>query len=234
MTLSDLRRKLYYWAFAYLGVFTFIGFSQPLPDPRAAIVMQWGSFIIWVVIMGFFLAPSIASFVSGLVKSFGFGQKSIFIVGATALALIEEAVAIFLNNNVSTSLSTSSGTILTATRNYFELVTQKSVVVFIPMFIVWAYLLKNKHYSAEEAFLYFGLTGILAEFWFMPGPLIFIAGGFWMLVYGAMVYAPAVLLVGKKEKFDFSFRRAIFAIFLSFLAATPVAFFVLVLTAKPV
>ena len=230
MILSTLRRRLYYWALAYLIIFTIIGFSMAAPDPRAAVVMQWGSFISWVVIISSFFASPIILFVSRLFKRFHFGGKTLFVIGATALALTEEALAIFWNNNISALFSTTDKTILTITTNYFDLIAKHSVIVFIPMFIVWAYLLKNRHYSAEEAFLYFGLTGILAEFWFMPSTLIFMAGGFWILVYGAMVYAPAKLLVGKKEKFHFSFLRAGVAIFLSFLAAVPVALLVSILT----
>jgi hypothetical protein len=230
MILSTLRRKLYYWALAYLGIFTIIGFSMAVPDPRAAIVMQWGSFISWVVITGSYFATPVVLFVSRLVKRFRFGEKTLFVLGATTLALVEEALAIFWNNNISALFSTADKTILTITTNYFELISQHSVVVFIPMFIVWAYLLKNRHYSAEEAFLYFGLTGILAEFWYVPSFFPFIAGGFWVLVYGSMVYVPAKLLIGTKEKFNFSFRRAGVAIALSFLAAVPVALIVSILT----
>jgi hypothetical protein len=45
---TTLRKKLYYWAGAYLALFTLIGFSSGLPAPRAAITMLIAHFASWV------------------------------------------------------------------------------------------------------------------------------------------------------------------------------------------
>lgn len=229
---TTLRKKLYYWAGAYLALFTLIGFSSGLPAPRAAITMLIAHFASWVLIVAPFFAGGIVSLAHRAVRRFTFGKKTLFVLGATTLALVEEALALFWNNSIASSFGVIApdNNILTASTNFLTLVTKHSVIVFIPMFIVWAYLLTKKEYSAEEAFVYFGITGILAEFWFAPSILPFLAGGFWVLVYGAMVYIPAQMLVGKKEGFTFSYSRASFAVVLSFLAALPVAFFVAILT----
>jgi hypothetical protein len=71
-------------------------------------------------------------------------------------------------------------------------------VVFIPMFICWAILLRWIDYSPLEVMFLFGLTGTMAEMSF--GGLQAIAQvGMWMFVYGWMVFLPAYCLPGRAK-----------------------------------
>jgi len=56
-----------------------------------------------------------------------------------------------------------------------------SVVVFVPMFIAWAWMLSRWDFSPLKVLLLFGITGSLAEASINLTSLI---GGFWVFVYG--------------------------------------------------
>ncbi|MCX7992565.1 MAG: hypothetical protein N2651_02725, partial [Fimbriimonadales bacterium] len=74
--------------------------------------------------------------------------------------------------------------------NYFEVVLKHSVVVFVPMFICWALMLTRWAFAPAQVMVLFGLTGTLAES-LSFGVQNLLGWGFWMLVYGLMVYLPA-------------------------------------------
>ena len=56
------------------------------------------------------------------------------------------------------------------------------------MFVAWAWMLSRWRFLPLEVLLLFGITGSLAEASINPTSLI---GGFWVFVYGLMVYLPA-------------------------------------------
>ena len=110
-----------------------------------------------------------------------------FVLFATALALLEEAVTTTLTNLAPTF--GSSQAFITASRNYLEVVCWHSVVVIVPMFVVWAWLLSRYHFSPSSVFLLFGTNGVLAE-WLIGGPALLMAP-FWIFIYGLMIFLPA-------------------------------------------
>jgi hypothetical protein len=56
------------------------------------------------------------------------------------------------------------------------------------MFIAWALMLSWWKFTPLKVMLLFGITGSIAEASIQPSNLI---GGFWIFVYGLMVYLPA-------------------------------------------
>jgi len=113
-----------------------------------------------------------------------------FVGLATALALIEEAIATLMTNAV-TLLGDSSGRAsITASPNYLEVIALNSVVVFVPMFIAWAALLSWRYFTPFTVFILFGVSGLLAEI-LSSGAQHLLGSGFWVLVYGLMTYLPA-------------------------------------------
>jgi len=110
-----------------------------------------------------------------------------FVLFATALALLEEAVTTTLTN-----LAPRFGhpqAFITASRNYLEVVVWHSVIVIAPMFVVWAWFLAKLRFRTGTVFLLFGLNGVLAEF-LLGGPALLMAP-FWIFVYGLMIFLPA-------------------------------------------
>lgn len=62
-----------------------------------------------------------------------------------------------------------------------------SVIVFVPLFLCWGWLLSRYDFRPIEVLLLFGLTGTLAET-ITFGPQNLIQVGMWVFVYGLMVY----------------------------------------------
>ena len=110
-----------------------------------------------------------------------------FVVMATILAMVEEAITTTLTNLAPLFGVPYGSAYITASGNYFDVVCLHSVVVFVPMFIGWSFLLQRYSFSPNAVFLLFGLTGLTAELSF-SGPQAFLQFGLWIFVYGLMVF----------------------------------------------
>ncbi len=122
-----------------------------------------------------------------LVRKSPLNRGATFVLFATGLALLEEAVTTTLTN-LGPRFG-SSAAFITASRNYLEVVVWHSVVVIAPMFVVWAGWLARYRFAPASVFLLFGLNGVLAEL-LLGGPALLMAP-FWIFVYGLMIFLPA-------------------------------------------
>jgi len=122
-----------------------------------------------------------------LVKRSPLNRGVMFVLFATALALLEEGVTTTLTNLAPAFGSPQA--FITASRNYLEVVLWHSVIVIAPMFIVWAWLLTRYAFTPSSVFLLFGINGVLAE-WLIGGPALLMAP-FWIFIYGLMIFLPA-------------------------------------------
>ena len=104
------------------------------------------------------------------------------------MALLEEVITTTMTNFAPVFGTTPEEAHITASTNYFVVVCFHSVVVFVPMFIAWALMLSWWKFTPLKVLLLFGITGSIAEASIQPSNLI---GGFWVFVYGLMVYLPA-------------------------------------------
>jgi hypothetical protein len=52
---------------------------------------------------------------------------------------------------------------ITASSNYFVVACFHSVVVFVPVFVAWAWMLSRWDFSPLKVLLLFGITGSIAE-----------------------------------------------------------------------
>jgi hypothetical protein len=113
-----------------------------------------------------------------------------FVLGCTTLALVEEAITTLMTNCAPLFGVRVGQAYVTASANYFDVVLYHSVVIFVPLFIGWAVLLRRWRFAPFAVFVLFGLTGMLCEtVAFGPQNLGMFA--LWMLVYGLMVWLPA-------------------------------------------
>ena len=142
------------------------------------------------------------------------------------MALIEEVITTSMTNLAPVFGSTPEEAHITASTNYFTVVCFHSVVVIAPMFVAWAWMLSCWNFSPLKVLLLFGLTGSLAE-----GSLNWtsLLGGFWVFVYGLMVYLPACTVPAERGVRPLRWWHYPMAVFLPFLAAIPVAPVVIVL-----
>ena len=191
------------------------------PVERAIVWMALGLLGLWVGLFG------------GLMLLFGRRLCAVaarlrihwrlrFVLLATALALVEEAAAVLMTNLAPLLGDPSGQAAITASANYWEVVSRHSVVVFVPMFIAWALLLSWRSFSPFAVFLLFGLTGLLGEV-IAFGPQNLLGGGFWILVYGLMVYLPACAVQPLKAPPARAWHVPL-ALLLPILASLPVVF----------
>jgi len=152
--------------------------------------MLWGVNLLWITGIGC-LSVRFREHVAELVdhSSKWLGVK--FFCFVTLMALVEEAVTTAMTN-CAPLLGVEMGEVyITASGNYLDVVLFHSVVVFLPQFAMWGWLLKRYAFSPFAVFFLYGLTGFLNEALFSgPNPL---ALAQWILVYGLLVYLPANL-----------------------------------------
>jgi hypothetical protein len=103
-------------------------------------------------------------------------------------ALLEEAVAVGINNFYYPV--TQGVGMLTASTNYWEVVSRHSVIAFLPLFVIFGIYVGKFRPTHSKVFLGFGIAGVLAEAT-IGGMLSILQAGMWILVYGLMVYLPA-------------------------------------------
>ena len=150
-----------------------------------------------------------------------------FALIAIFLALIEEAVAVAMNS-LADDFGAPAGQYLTITNSYLDLVLFHSAIVFVPMFITWAWLYLRYDFTPEQAFLLFGISGFIAEIIINPSWFTaLLTGGFWIFTYGIMIYTPAYAF-GHQRKSCIKARwyHKAMAVALPLVSAVPVAFII--------
>ncbi|MCL5097637.1 MAG: hypothetical protein M1608_08935 [Candidatus Omnitrophica bacterium] len=161
--------------------------NLPNKTKRAVVGMGCGLILFWILLGGG-LMYRFRDVIRRRVLGLRLSWRLTFILFATVLALIEEAITTTMTNLAPWFGVAVGQAYITASANYLDVVAFHSVVLFLPMFIAWAYLLIRYDFSAFEAFLLFGITGTLAESHRLQDLLGF---GLWIFVYGLMVYLPA-------------------------------------------
>ena len=86
-----------------------------------------------------------------------------FVLFATLLAMVEEAITTTLTNLAPHFGVKVGQAYITASTNYLDVILHHSVIVFIPWFIAWAWILDHYDFSPFWVFLLLGLNGLLAE-----------------------------------------------------------------------
>jgi hypothetical protein len=221
LTSSNLIRVFAVWgAISTLFLFVVAVFFMS-PNSRAVMFMATGLVILWVVLGGFLIWKT-RELVRALVQQIPLPWSVKFVLFCSLLALTEEAVTVTMTNLVPVLGVAHGAAYITASANYLDVVAFHSVVVFIPMFIAWAWMLKRWDVSPNAVFLLFGLTGFFVEAIF-SGTLNLVPLGFWIFVYGLMIYLPAYCLPPREEaKLPVWWHYPVMLI-LPVLSATPVA-----------
>jgi hypothetical protein len=142
-----------------------------------------------------------------------------FVLFATLLILLEEAVTVSLTNLAPLYGVKVGQAYITASTNYLDVVAFHSVVAIAPMFIGWAWLLTRYDFHPTVVFLLFGITGNLSEVQF-GGPSNLTAG-FWIFLYGLMIYLPAYCIPVKRGAKPPRWYHGLAAIFLPVLFSVP-------------
>jgi hypothetical protein len=185
---------------------------------RAIFLMADGLILFWIVIGGS-LTPLLRQRLVPRLAAIPVNWQVRFVLLCTAMALIEEVITTTMTNLAPLLGTTPEAAHITASTNYFKVVCFHSVVVFVPMFVAWALMLSFWKFSPLKVLLLFGITGSMAEASINPTSLI---GGFWVFVYGLMVYLPACTVPGDRSAEAPRWWHYPLAVLLPFVAAIPV------------
>ena len=184
------------WLAVSTSLVVFIALSAMGPNSRAVILMGAGLILLWVALGGSLMYIFRDRIRSAVLKMSGDWRLK-FVLFATLLALLEEAVTVSMTNLAPVFGVPVGAAYITASANYLDVVTLHSVVVFVPMFIGWAFLLSRWDFTPAQVFLLFGLTGTLAEVSF-GGIQQFAQIAMWTFVYGLMVFLPAYCIPSER------------------------------------
>jgi hypothetical protein len=221
LTLRNLIIILAAWTIlSTLFVLTIALFGMG-PNSRAVIFMGAGLVLLWIILGGTLMwgtRDRVRAFVQGMRLPW----PLTLVLFCTLLALTEEAVTVSMTNLAPLFGVPVGAAYITASANYLDVVALHSVVVFVPMFIGWAWMLARWDFRPAEVFLLFGLTGFLAETSFAV-TLNLAQAPFWIFVYGLMVWLPATSLQSRKEAKRPRWWAFPLAVILPFVFAMPVA-----------
>jgi hypothetical protein len=191
------------------------------PNSRAVILMGAGLVLLWVAFGGTLMHLA-RDRVRAFVLRLPLDWRVSFVLMATLLALLEEAVTTGMTNLAPVLGVPIGAAYITASANYLDVVCLHSVVAFVPMFVAWAVILRRLAFGPTAVFVLFGLTGTLAEAGF-GGTQAFAEIAMWIFVYGLMVYLPAYCLPAERGAAPPRWWHYPLAIVLPFVFAIPVA-----------
>jgi hypothetical protein len=156
---------------------------------RAVIGMGWGLILLWVFLGGIMM-HGFREPIRAAMARVRLDWRLKFILFATALALIEEAITTTMTNLAPLFGVKVGEAYITASAISLDVVALHRVVPFIGLFMGWAVILWRYDFSPFAVFVLFGLSGTLAEMSF--GLQHAQEFGLWIFVYGLMVYLPAI------------------------------------------
>ncbi len=213
------------WLLTAIGMYSFlvVGFlnlvilSSGNAKDRAIFLMADGMILLWIIVGGA-ITPMLQKRLVPRLVAIPIDWRFRFVLLSTAMALIEEAITTSMTNCAPLLGSTPEEAHITASTNYLHVVLCHSVVLFVFMFIVWAWMLSRWDFSPLKVLLLFGITGTLAEATMNPSNLM---GGFWIFVYGLMIYLPACTVPRDRGARKPRWWNYPLAVFLPFLGVIP-------------
>lgn len=222
MRLRWFIRFMFIIAIGYMALLTAFAYSPDANAQSQAIVkMACGLFLLWVIIGGALLLRYREQ-VRQRVQALSANWQFKFVLFATFLALIEELIATAMTNLAPVFGVPMGEAYITASANYFEVIFFHSVIVFIPMFIAWAWLLRRYDFSPQAVFILFGVTGTLSE-WMAFGIGTPISFAFWLFIYGLMIYLPAYSLPSNRVLQPSRPWHTLWAVIFPIICSVPVA-----------
>lgn len=210
--------KLKFTFLTLLGLYLFAGYSLIYSFTKennvahAIISMGAGLILLWVILCGLGM-HLFREKTKQVVQSIRLHWQVKFILFCTFLAMLEEAIATLMTNLAPFFGVQIGQAYITASTNYFDVILHHSVIVFIPFFLAWAWILNRYNFSPFWVFLLFGVNGILGES-IAFGPQNPIQFAMWIFVYGLMIYLPTYTLPAGRDVKQPGFWHGILAFIL--------------------
>jgi hypothetical protein len=186
---------------------------------HAVISMGSGLILLWIVVGGsamYVLRDRICSYVQSVPAHW----QAKFILFGILMALLEEAITTGMTNLAPLFGVRPGEAYITASANYLDVVLFHSVIVFVPWFIAWAWILKRYVFRPFWVFLLFGLNGLLAES-LTFGWQHLNEFALWIFVYGLMIYLPAYTVPAERGARQPKVWHGALAFVLPFLVGIP-------------
>jgi len=179
-------------------------------DKRAIFRMGLGLILVWIALGGTLMWLVRKRFVALMARvKIHWAVK--FVLLCIAMALLEEAVTTSLTNLGPSFGAVTDAAHCTASKNYFKVVCTNSVIIFVPQFMCWAFLLWFLDFAPVEVMLLYGLTGWIME-GLHSGPGNWLAVGMWTYVYGLMVWLPACTVPADRRTWRASAGRTLWPV----------------------
>jgi len=173
------------WLILSTSTVTFFVWQNPIE--RTTVGMALGLILFWIVIGGG-LMYRFRDHIKELIQKIPLSWQAKFVLFATILLLIEEAITTTLTN-LGPAFGLKLGlAYITASANYLDVIFFHSAVMIAPMFLGWMVILYFYDFSPFAVFLLFGISGAIAEGSFSGSWGAF---AMWIFVYGLMIYLPA-------------------------------------------
>ena len=191
LTAPVLVKTIGIYSFLVISIISILILSSEAPVHEKAIIkMALGLILIWIIIGGSIMYRFRGQIRDQILR-IPLPWQLKFLVFCILLALLEEAVTVSMTNLAPLFGAEVGQAAITASANYLHTVLFHSVIVFIPMFLVWTIILHYYDFPPVHVFLLFGLTGSIAEMSMSPTNIL---AGFWFFVYGLMIYLPVYTL----------------------------------------
>ncbi|MCS6830933.1 MAG: hypothetical protein RMM08_10235 [Armatimonadota bacterium] len=207
------------WATSQVTLFLLL--TRQSPREHAVAMMAGGLFLLWCVLGGWVMWRHRELFTRWIGR-WRWRWQIKFVLLCTLFALVEEAITTGMTNLAPLFGVRIGEAYITASTNYLDVVLWHSVVVFVPMFVCWAWMLSRWAFAPRQVMVLFGVTGILAEA-VSFGLHNLLGWGFWLLVYGLMVYLPTYAVREEVGSTPPRGKHYLMAVLLPFLFAAPVA-----------
>jgi hypothetical protein len=120
--------------------------------------MADGLILFWIVIGGS-LTPMLRRRLVHRLAATHMDWRVRFVLLCTAMAMLEEVITTTMTNLAPLLGTTPEEAHIKASANYFKAVCFHSVVVFVPMFIAWAWMLSRWDFSPLKVLLLLGSPG---------------------------------------------------------------------------
>jgi hypothetical protein len=220
---SFLMVVLALWAALIIVIMAIGALNESDPVARAVYRMSVVHALLWIVLGGGLMWRFRDGVRAWVLRQRG-GWRVKFVVLCVVLALLEEASTTLMTNLAPVFGAPFGSAYITASADYLEVVLFHSVVVFVPMFVAWAWLLARYAFSPARVLILFGLTGLLAEAISFGAQLPTL--GFWVFIYGLMVYLPAYSVPHERGARTPNLLHYALAVVLPVMAAVPVVLIV--------
>jgi hypothetical protein len=192
-------------------------------NDKAIIKMALVLVLLWVVLVGS-LMRKYRDHIKTIVLKIPLPYPIVFFIFSMSLILFEEVFTVGLTNLAHLFGGEIGVSFIAASTNYFHVIFFHSAIMFVPFVLAWSYLLTKYDFNPNQVFLLFGVLGVIAEGFLSPTAYI---AGFWIFIYGLMVYLPAYCLPDRENLKKPGFLAYILAIFLPLILSIPMFFFVM-------